>query len=224
MRLLTPIDQSHTAAGVRPSIRGSAVTAFSPRSGRARAPLLAIAGALFSLGFGTLLFGVHESHFAPHRPMAASAVTATPESNASGPRNAEWVSCRAGAASHQPSHGMTAPRDAASLAMTPVTHAAMAHCPWRGYRANPDHPLSPGSAAWPRQVLDGATFKASRAYLLEMSARLRHTTLGADAATRATVAADIAYSQARVATPDAAPEQSPSPAGQVATPIADEHA
>jgi hypothetical protein len=53
---------------------------------------------------------------------------------------------------------------------------------------------------------------AARSSLLEMSARLRHTTLGADAATRATVAADFTYAYAWLGATGATPEGPGTPA------------
>ena len=68
-------------------------------------------------------------------------------------------------------------------------------------------PTPPLPAVQPRHEMDGAAFGVARAYLLEMSARLRYTTLGADAATRDAVAADFNSAYAWLGATDAAQER-----------------
>jgi hypothetical protein len=109
--------------------------------------------------------------------------------------------------------GMAAsPHRAVSIvALSPDQRSAPALAPSGGGRgAALEGPVIP--AARPGQGMDEFALAAARSSLLEMSARLRHTTLGADAATRATVAADFTYAYAWLRTTAATPEAPGTPA------------
>jgi hypothetical protein len=71
------------------------------------------------------------------------------------------------------------PRAGAGVASPREPGSALARSHSGDSRATPGRHPPPMPAARPRQAMDGPTFGAGRAYLLEMAARLRHTTLGA---------------------------------------------
>jgi hypothetical protein len=78
-------------------------------------------------------------------------------------------------------------------------------------RTNSDPGGPPIATARSQSIVNGIEAGADRTYLLEMSARLRRTTLGADQATRDAVSADFNPAYAWLGLGDSAQEQVPKP-------------
>ena len=81
-------------------------------------------------------------------------------------------------------------------------------------RANRDSGGPPIVTARSQSTVNGTEAGEARTYLLEMSARLRRTTLGADQATRDAVSAGFNPAYAWLGLGDSAPEQSATPVPQ----------
>ena len=81
-------------------------------------------------------------------------------------------------------------------------------------RTNRDPGGPPIATARSQSIVNGIEAGAARTYLLEMSARLRRATLGADQATRDAVSADFNPAYAWLGLSDSAPEQAATPVPQ----------
>jgi hypothetical protein len=81
-------------------------------------------------------------------------------------------------------------------------------------RTNRDQGGPPVTTARSQGIVNGIEAGATRTYLLEMSARLRRTTFGADQATRDAVSADFNPAYAWLGLGDSALEQAATPVPQ----------